>query len=840
MDLLLYLLGGALIAVLVRWWRPQLPRRWAAGYLLGVAVFFAAPLATSSIQVPGDLAYQWRPWRETIPPAELGRRPSNELLSDIPLQMLPFRALVRDRLLRGAAPLWAHELATGQPLLGNAQSAPFAPLHLLALARPPVRALTLAVAWQILLGLLLAHALLAALGAGAPGSALGAVAFAFSAYAICWAYHPLGMTTMWVPGVLLGLVALRRGERGGFAGLVACGLGLATSGHPETIALTALAAAVTTLLLVRPRRPPEGWPPRWRFLLVLAAAAGLTACLAAPALLPVLEALPESARTAAVAHWPDSVEPPPFAPRVLLTAIDPLIYGSPRDGNWDGPANFNELCSGYAGLLPLALAVAAAAALRGRFLVLLGGGLAALLAAMRVPPFFALAAAIPGFEHAAHARLRLLWVLAVAVAAGLGLEELLRRRSGRAAAAAAIAAAIAALACCPPPRDPWQRAWWIGALAGAALALAAFALPRLRAAAPWIVGAGLVVDLALLNGRYLPVLPARFDLAPPPAAAYLAAQTSAAATPFRVIAEGPDLMPNLGALYGLWDPRGDDPMEPAAAALVVGRSFHPRYQVGRLTLLAAYHYPQPMLDYLGVRFTLVRHRRRLYPPWEPAWDGQGGLIGRNAAALPLFFMPARVVRAPGAAAALAATLANGDFAATAVVAGPPRPGGASGDRAGSTATAQAHAEPAPQAAAPPAAGAFVLSPPQRGKVEITRVLPNGFELVVDSPTGGLVASSVSHARGWKLWCDGRPLPVLRVNSGFLGLPVPAGRHRLLADFRPDSWIWGLRLCGLGAAGALLGMVGAGVARRRRRAATRRAGLRADGAAAPARWWRGRR
>ena len=62
------------------------------------------PLATRSIQVPTDLVYQWRPWLETIPRGELGA-PSNPLLSDIPLQMLPFRALVRERLLHGAVPL---------------------------------------------------------------------------------------------------------------------------------------------------------------------------------------------------------------------------------------------------------------------------------------------------------------------------------------------------------------------------------------------------------------------------------------------------------------------------------------------------------------------------------------------------------------------------------------------------------------------------------------------------------------------------------------------------------------------------------------------------------------
>lgn len=155
-DTTLFGAGAVLVVLAVRWWRPDLPWRWAAGHALLVFAFFAVPLATPSAQVPVDIAYQWRPWSETLTEK---LRIDNPLLSDIPLQMLPFRTLVRERLLELEAPLWAHGLGTGQPLLGNAQSAPFAPLHLGTLPVPPIRGLTVAAAWQVLLGLLLTHAL---------------------------------------------------------------------------------------------------------------------------------------------------------------------------------------------------------------------------------------------------------------------------------------------------------------------------------------------------------------------------------------------------------------------------------------------------------------------------------------------------------------------------------------------------------------------------------------------------------------------------------------------------------------------------------------------------------
>src|SRR5580693_7298184 len=194
--------GCALLVAAMRWWRPGFPLPAALGHVALTAAFFAQPFATGALQVPADLAYEWLPFAETPAAAAAAGRPHNFFQADTLLEQLPFHALVRQRLLDGEAPLWSHELGTGQPLLGNGQSAPFAPLHLLALSRPPLRALTLAAAWQVLLGLLLAHALLAALGAGRAGAALGAVAFALSTYAICWLYYPLGMTTTWLPGVL--------------------------------------------------------------------------------------------------------------------------------------------------------------------------------------------------------------------------------------------------------------------------------------------------------------------------------------------------------------------------------------------------------------------------------------------------------------------------------------------------------------------------------------------------------------------------------------------------------------------------------------------------------------
>src|SRR5258708_10751970 len=164
MPLLLCLVDGGLLAAAVRWWRPRTRWRTMAAYLLVAGGSYAAPLVTRDLQVGADLPYLVLPWSETVEP---GLVPRNDLLSEVPLLWLPFRAVVREQLLRLQAPVWTHQLATGQPVLGNGWSAPFAPLHLLTLPLPPQRAMTVAAALQMLLALLLMDALLAALGAGA-------------------------------------------------------------------------------------------------------------------------------------------------------------------------------------------------------------------------------------------------------------------------------------------------------------------------------------------------------------------------------------------------------------------------------------------------------------------------------------------------------------------------------------------------------------------------------------------------------------------------------------------------------------------------------------------------
>jgi hypothetical protein len=762
--LIVYLAGAALLVAAVRGWRRDLDRIEGILYTLLTTALFAPPLLGDRIQIPTDIAYSVRPWCETLP--KRLARPS-PLGFDSLIEQLPFHTLVRRSLVAGEAPLWSHELGTGQPLLGNGQSAPFAPLHLLALPLPPLAGLSVSAAWAVLLHLLLAHCLARALGAGRLGAALAAVSIGLSSHAVAWAYDTPGMTAAFIPGVLLGVVLIARDERRATSGLVACALGLALSGHPETLAHTGVAALAVAGALAFRLAPRERLP----FFGKLAAATVLTACLAAPVLVPFVETLPRSQRWAAMAGEPDPERPPRFAARSLAPVIDPMVFGGPFRPSSEESLDFTEMCSEYAGALTLALAVAGAIVWRGRILILLAAGIGALLAALRAWPLFDLLSAIPVLRSAAQGRLRCFFVLAVALAAGLALERFAGSPAGRRWALAVMAFTGLALLALGPAPGAWEHACWGLALAGLVAALATLSLPRWRRAFAAVALAAVTADLFLLGAPYYPALPHRFDLAPPPALAFLIAQTRSVPDPFRVAAENRDLLPNLGVLYGLWDPRGNDPMRPADATRLLAARLQPHRPIGQMVRAVPGDFDGSFYIFLAVRYLLTSHRQRLPPPWRQVFEGVGGRVWENPEALPLFFFPRRFSHCGSPARAFQASTRLEDFQEL----------GMDGNSGGIT--------------------------PQTGEVRQIRPRANGFDLQVISG-GGTVVSSVSYDPAWRIEIDGHRIPAIEVNAGFLGFAAPPGAHTVRLDYRPAGWTAALALCGLGLATTLAGALGA--------------------------------
>lgn len=80
----------------------------------------------------------------------------------------------------------------------------------------------------------------------------------------------------------------------------------------------------------------------------------------------------------------------------------------------------------------------------------------------------------------------------------------------------------------------------------------------------------------------------------------------------------------------------------------------------------------------------------------------------------------------------------------------------------------------------------------------------------------LVISEIWHP-GWRALLDGRPLPIVRADLALIGAWLPAGRHRLLLEFRPLHWRTALSISVLSACAFLTLLVVHFVRLRERRA-----------------------
>jgi len=82
---------------------------------------------------------------------------------------------------------------------------------------------------------------------------------------------------------------------------------------------------------------------------------------------------------------------------------------------------------------------------------------------------------------------------------------------------------------------------------------------------------------------------------------------------------------------------------------------------------------------------------------------------------------------------------------------------------------------------------------QDGHVEITRYEPNQVNLQTHSSGNSILVLSENDYPGWRVYVDGQPAGVLRVNYGLRGVVIPTGEHQVGFVYRPWSVMGGLLL-----------------------------------------------
>ena len=445
----------------------------AALLIILLVIFFWPAVFAGQALVPTDLIFQLDPLWQPLAP-EGFTFPSNRLLSDQVYQFYPWKLHIVESFADGTLPLWNPYVNGGQPLLANAQTAIFSPFTLLSLLFPLNASFAVTAGFCLFVAGLSTFLLAQEIGIGKYGALVAMVTFTFSGPLIVWPGHPHTQAIAWLPALLF--LTERAFTRPSKLYVIAAGVVVGAqflAGHPETsfhvmlvwICYSLYRAAILAKAPFRWRAIATKAPFRWRAAALqgwrlsraaiglgvkTAAAATIGLMISAVQLLPFLEFVRRSVIFSSRASQLD----PPLLSTLLLdwhawptliTALLPQFFGTPlNDSYWYPFSNYNEQTL-YAGILPLALALVSATRILKRrrsdatcpstlkgtsgqpicfFLAL---GLLSLCIALHFP-LVNLINRLPIFDLAVNGRLRNVYVLAVAILAGFGLDQVMADR----------------------------------------------------------------------------------------------------------------------------------------------------------------------------------------------------------------------------------------------------------------------------------------------------------------------------------------------------------------------------------------------------------------------------
>jgi len=769
---------------------------------LGVALFLTGPSFLGQESLGPYSAVDC--CDDMFKPGDPPRRPTfddpSAAVQDYPRERLFVRGVRRGHLSE-----WNPFVGAGTPLWAE-QGGPFFPLKLPLLLWPNLTGVYVFLTLRLVLAALGAFYLARARGRSAKVAFAAGLLFELSGAMVAQLSFVVASGLCVLPWAAFGAQKLAAGAWR--AGVLASAIALAAAfhgGHPTIGLLVWLAFAVAVAMHATHRLFARRRGEAGRIVAGGALAGVLGAALAAPVLLPLRaleqEALSYKLTSSGNWSWQDARTKNVLIAPVALFA--PSLYDEYREARvWLWPWPFSPAL----GVLALVLALAALpfafdAALCGL------GVVGAILSTG--PPGFSFLPDVPLLGYILPYYCWGLVVLPLTQAAA-EMVELLATRRGRIAGLVSLGV-VAAAAWWFLPRLPnylhlnirpakifdarmqdpevRNRVYFPYGLAAAAL-LGGWAISRTRFGRH----AGLVVALvaageALVNdARVIGETPTRVLGAPPSTAVqFLQQGLTDGQGRFHAL---PVLLgrPNFLALYRIPDIRYSGPLPL--------RRLTDYFAAMRLPkLYFVMHFPpvtvSPLLDLAAVRF--VAMPRKGTPPsgqfWlMPAYADSRITIYRNVAALPRVRVVRSIIPVPDRAAASAylqaLTLNLAHAGRDLPVALEPSEDG--------------HA-PAPVPA--------VLAP------DAVEIDPSSYSdrLVLSAELGapGYVLVADAYMRGWRAMVDGAEVPIHPANLLFRAVPVPAGKHRVVFEYRPPALRHGAMLF-------VAGVLGLGVVARRRR------------------------
>lgn len=391
----------------------------ASVYLL---IFFFPALFLSRVLSPVDVFYNYDPWRSLR-----AVESQNSLMNDPGTSYITLISLLKTD---PASFHWNRWIASGVPGYGSAAAAVLSPFVLIpGLLLPLQWALSGTVLLKFLVPLLGMYFFLRELRLGKRAAAIGSVVTAGAGiYAVWFLWQGTNATSLY-PLLLLSIARMVHGKRNSLPALTLLAVSFAVSGFPATIIYGGyLAASFLLFECIRRRIFP------WRQLLIGLLALVLAGLITLPALAPFAYLVNASGYL----EWRDGAAALGGYPLEAFRAfVSPLAWGDPLEHRWvghqqlRGANNFIDSTL-YLGLLPIALAPLAFFSRRRLNLFWPGAAVLLLMILFGLQPFSRMAAELPGVGYSQLARLRMLLppIAGVLAAAGwIVVERVLARRS---------------------------------------------------------------------------------------------------------------------------------------------------------------------------------------------------------------------------------------------------------------------------------------------------------------------------------------------------------------------------------------------------------------------------
>lgn len=748
-------------------------------------VMFSSALFSRRVLIPGDLLQFIYPWK-TYTSANTPVR--NPAVSDAVEYFYPARVYLYRRLSQGQVPLWNPHQNAGQPFAATGQSMVFYPLNaLLVLAAGPQDSFELFAFLHCAMAGFFIFLMLRGLKCRTHAALFGGVSYMFCGWLTAWTlFPPFQAAAAWAPLVLHFFgQSLRKNS---WKNALCCGVAygnLLLTGHMQIAAYVLLAAIVLTCVYISPW-PRRDKAPRISAMFLLsggALAAGLL--IGAIQVLPTMDLLRESARTAS------RFSAMTVRPMQLITFFMPDFFGNPAEGRCLLRPEQYVYGMGYFGIGGLLLALSAPLLRRDRETV--GWAIVAALGILGAAGvcFIMPLLSLPGLRMFQANRMLFLADLGGVALAALAWETLSDRGRkspsvntpgiSRTVLPAAVIAAIVLfllyragvreLMLDPRKTAVFEHPEFLRLLFFAACVVLAISLRGLhRGAASGLMIAAAAVDLMTWGFKFNPAEPPESVYPTTPSIQYLLDKRE----PYRFQGLQGNLFPNSAMVYGLQDVHGYEPYALARyenlvrAVVERDKGKDPGYSAVIMTNI----HDVPFYNLANVRY--VMSAAPLSGPANEFAFSDDVDIYRNRNALPraVFFGKWRV----DAPEHIRRAVARPDFQEKRYLLLERRP------------------------------EFRMAAGNQRGEVNVEQYDPEYVRLHSESRAAGFVFISDAFSRGWEAVVDGKQTPIFAADYAFRAVPVGSGTHDVVFRYRPLSVYAGIVISLLSLAACALALL----------------------------------